>query len=43
MMPGVLRRFIASCKRRRVEPFARFHEALSRVPAHSEEQSEEKP
>jgi transposase len=32
---AVLRSFIASCKRCGVEPFAWFHDVLSRVPAHS--------
>jgi transposase len=32
---AVLRSFIASCKRNRVEPFAWFHDVLSRIPAHS--------
>ena len=32
---AVLRSFIASCKRCRVEPFAWFHDVLSRIPAHS--------
>jgi transposase len=31
----VLRSFIASCKRCGVEPFAWFHDVLSRIPAHS--------
>jgi transposase len=31
---AVLRSFIASCKRCGVEPFAWFHDVLSRVPAH---------
>ena len=32
---AVLRSFIASCKRSGVEPFAWFHDVLSRIPAHS--------
>jgi transposase len=32
---AVLRSFIASCKRCGVEPFAWFHDVLSRIPAHS--------
>jgi transposase len=32
---AVLRSFIASCKRCDVEPFAWFHDVLSRFPAHS--------
>jgi transposase len=32
---AVLRSFIASCKRRGVEPFGWFHDVLSRIPAHS--------
>ena len=32
---AVLRSFIASCKRNRVEPFAWFRDVLSRIPAHS--------
>jgi transposase len=32
---SVLRSFIASCKRTGVEPFAWFHDVLSRIPAHS--------
>jgi transposase len=32
---AVLRSFIASCKRCSVEPFAWFHDVLSRLPAHS--------
>jgi transposase len=32
---ALLRSFIASCKRCRVEPFAWFHDVLSRIPAHS--------
>ena len=32
---AVLRSFIASCKRCRVEPFAWFRDVLSRIPAHS--------
>lgn len=32
---AVLRSFIASCKRIGVEPFAWFHDVLSRIPAHS--------
>jgi transposase len=32
---AVLRSFIASCKRCRIEPFAWFHDVLSRIPAHS--------
>jgi transposase len=32
---AVLRSFIASCKRCGVEPFAWFHDVLSRMPAHS--------
>ena len=32
---AVLRSFVASCKRSRVEPFAWFRDVLSRVPAHS--------
>jgi hypothetical protein len=32
---AVLRSFIASCKRCGVEPFAWFHDVLSRVSAHS--------
>ena len=31
---AVLRSFIASCKRCGVEPFAWFHDVLSRIPAH---------
>ena len=30
---AVLRSFIASCKRNSVEPFAWFHDVLSRIPA----------
>jgi transposase len=32
---AVLRSFIASCKRSRVEPFAWFRDVLSRIPVHS--------
>jgi len=32
---AVLRSFIASCKRCGIEPFAWFHDVLSRIPAHS--------
>jgi hypothetical protein len=32
---ALLRSFIASCKRCGVEPFAWFHDVLSRIPAHS--------
>ena len=32
---AVLRSFVASCKRCGVEPFAWFHDVLSRIPAHS--------
>jgi transposase len=32
---AVLRSFIASCKRSGVEPFAWFHDVLSRIPTHS--------
>jgi hypothetical protein len=32
---AVLRSFIASCKRCRVEPFTWFRDVLSRIPAHS--------
>jgi transposase len=32
---AVLRSFVASCKRRGVEPFAWFRDVLSRIPAHS--------
>ena len=32
---AVLRSFIASCKRCGVEPFAWFHDVLSRIPSHS--------
>ena len=32
---AVLRSFIASCKRTGVEPFAWFHDVLSRIPSHS--------
>ena len=32
---AVLRSFLASCKRCGVEPFAWFHDVLSRIPAHS--------
>ncbi len=32
---AVLRSFIASCKRSRVEPFSWFHDVLSRMPDHS--------
>jgi transposase len=32
---AVLRSFVASCKRCRVEPFAWFRDVLSRIPAHS--------
>ena len=32
---AVLRSFIASCKRSGVEPFAWFHDVLSRIPSHS--------
>jgi len=32
---AVLRSFVASCKRSRVEPFAWFRDVLSRIPAHS--------
>src|SRR5258708_10114844 len=32
---AVLRSFIASCKRSGIEPFAWFHDVLSRFPAHS--------
>ena len=32
---AVLRSFVASCKRCRVEPFAWFRDVLSRLPAHS--------
>ena len=32
---AVLRTFIASCKRNRVEPFAWFRDVLSRIPTHS--------
>ncbi len=32
---AVLRSFIASCKRNRVEPFAWFRDVLSRIPTHS--------
>lgn len=32
---AILRSFIASCKRSRIEPFAWFSDVLSRIPAHS--------
>ena len=32
---AVLRSFIAFCKRTDVEPSARFHDVLSRIPSHS--------
>ena len=32
---AVLRSFIATCKRTGIEPFAWFHDVLSRIPAHS--------
>ncbi len=32
---AVLRSFVASCRRCGVEPFAWFHDVLSRIPAHS--------